>query len=94
MAQNLVDRLRLSGTEPQRTIEFQMVEVFVKPLGNNTCDAFQLFPYVHTVLLVGSDTVVIPALHEAYEHLSVFDPVSYSYASVELTLGQDVYHAI
>ncbi len=67
-----------------------LVEVIVKPLGDDTCDAFELFPYVHTVLNVGSDAVDIPALQEAYEHLSILDPVNYSYASVELIPGQDV----
>ena len=63
-------------------------------LGDNTCESFDVSPYIRDTLNVGSDIINVPQLQETYSYLSVLDPVQYSYSNVEKILGQDVYHAI
>ena len=51
-------------------------------------------PYVRETLNVGSDIIEVKSMQETYPHLAILDPVNYSYENIEMTLGQDVYHAI
>ncbi len=103
MSHSLAERLDVAGTDirlivnginTQKTVDTSMVTVTIHPLGDKTCDPFELSPYLSANLNVGSDTIDVPSLQEVYPHLSVLDPVNYSYAQVEIILGQDVYHAI
>ena len=71
-----------------------MTDVTEKPIAENTCESFQVSPYIRENLNIGSDIVDVPHLQETYPYLSVLDPVRYSYSNIEMILGQDVYHAI
>ena len=59
----------------------------VKPLGDNTCESFEVSPYIRDTLNVGSDIINIHQLPETYPFLSVLDPVQYSCSIVEKILG-------
>ena len=71
-----------------------MTDVTVKPMAENTCESFQVSPYIRENLNIGSAIVDVPHLQETYPYLSILDPVRYSYSNIEMILGQDVYHAI
>ena len=77
----------------KQVIDTLITDVTVKPLGDNSCDSFDVSPYVRDMLNVGCDIINVPQLQETYPYLSVLDPVQYSYSIVEMILGQDVYHA-
>ena len=71
-----------------------MTDVTVKSIAENTCESFQVSPYIREKLNIGSDIVDVPHLQETYPYSSVLEPVRYSYLNIEMILGQDVYHAI
>ena len=55
---------------------------------------FELTAFVKDELQVGFDTVNIPALQSKYPYLAPIKPIVYSYADVDLIIGQDSFHAI
>ena len=55
---------------------------------------FDLAAFVKDELKVGTDTVNIPALQSKYPYLAPIKPIMYSYADVDLIIGQDSFHAI
>ena len=81
------------GINTQQIIDTLVTDVTVKPIAENTCENFQVSPYIRENLKVGSVIVDVPHLQETYPYLSVLDPVRYSYSNIEMILGQDVYHA-
>ena len=81
------------GINTQQTIDTLVTDVIVKPLAENTCESFQVSPYIRENLNIGSDIVDVPHLQGTYPYLSVLDPVRYSYSNIEMILGQDVFHA-
>ena len=87
-------KLTVCGINTQQTIDTLVTDVTVKPIAENTCESFQVSPYIRENLNIGSDIVDVPHLQETYPYLSVLDPVRYSYSNIEMILGQDVYHAI
>ena len=87
-------KLTVCGINTQQTIDTLVTDVTVKPIAENTCENFQVSPYIRENLNIGSDIVDVPHLQETYPYLSVLDPVRYSYSNIEMILGQDVYHAI
>ena len=87
-------RLTVCGINAKQVIDTLITDVTVKPLGDNTCESFDVSPYTRDTLNVGSDIINVPQLQETYPYLSVLDPVQYSYSNVEMILGQHVYHAI
>ena len=86
--------MTVCGKNAKQVIDTLIADVTVKPLGDNTCESFDVSPYIRDTLNVGSDIINVPQLQETYPYLSVLDPVQYSYSNVEMILGQDVYHAI
>ena len=87
-------RLTVCGINTQQTIDTLVTDVTVKPIAENTCESFQVSPYIRENLNIGFDIVDVPYLQEIYPYLSVLYPVRYSYSNIEMILGQDVYHAI
>ena len=87
-------RLLVCGINTQQTNNTLVTDVTVKPVAENTCESFQVSPYIRENLNIGSDIVDVPQLQETYPYLSVLEPVQYSYSNIEMILGQDVYHAI
>ena len=55
---------------------------------------FELTAFVKDELKVGTDTVNIPPLQSKYPYLAPIKPIVYSYADVDLMIGQDSFHAI
>ena len=55
---------------------------------------FELTVFVKDELKVGTDTVNIPALQSKYPYLVPIKPIVYSYADVDLIIGQDSFHAL
>ena len=55
---------------------------------------FELTAFVKDELKVDTDTVNIPALQSKYPYLAPIKPIVYSYADVDLIIGQDSFHAI
>ena len=87
-------RLMVCGINTQQTIDTLVTDFTVKLKAENTCENFQVSPYIRENLNIGSDIVDVPHLQETYPYFSVVDPVRYSFSNIEMTLGQDVYHAI
>ena len=87
-------KLTVCRINAKQVIDTLITDVTVKPLGDNTCESFDVSPYIRDTLNVGSDIINVPQLQETYPYLSVLDPIQYSYSNVEMILGQDVYHAI
>ena len=55
---------------------------------------FELTAFVKDEFKVGTDTVNIPALQSKFPYLAPIKPIEYSYADVDLIIGQDSLHAI
>ena len=66
----------------------------MKPGEHQHFEPLTVNPFVRESLNVGADISNVQALQEIYPHLTVLDPVTYSYKDIEMILGQDVYHAI
>ena len=50
------------GINQQKTIDTDAVDVTIKPIGENTCDPFDVTPYLRDELNIGSDIIDIPRL--------------------------------
>ena len=87
-------KLTVKGINTEEVVDNRIVEVTVKPREHQDFEPFIINPFVKENLNVGSDIINVQALQETYPHLAVLDPVIYSYKDIEMTLGQDVYHAI
>ena len=57
-------------------------------------EAFTVRPYERETLNVDSNLIDVKSIQDTYPHLVVLDPVRYSYRSIDMIMGQDVYHAI
>ena len=55
---------------------------------------FDLTAFVKDDTKVGTDTVNIPALQSKYPYLAPIKPIVFSYADLDLIIGQDIFHAI
>ena len=87
-------KLSVKGINTEEVVDTRVAEITVKPKEYQDFEPFTLNPFVKESLNVGSDIINVQALREAYPHLAVLDPVTYSYKDIEMILGQDVYHAI
>ena len=87
-------KLTVKGINTEEVVDTKLVELIVTPRDNQAFEPFKVSPYVNEDLNVGADVINVKALQETYPHLAVLDPVTYCYGSIEMILGQDVYHAI
>ena len=87
-------KLTVKGMNTEEVLDNKLSEVTVTPRVNQAFEPFEVSPYVKEGLNVGADVINIKALWETYPHLAVLDPVTYCYETIEMILGQDVYHAI
>ena len=103
MSDSLAARLDLQGTalkvtvkgiNTEEIIDTKVVKLTVTPHKDQDFEAFTVRPYVRETLNVGSDIIDVKSIHENYPHLTVLDPLKYSYGNIEMILLQDVYHAI
>ena len=63
-------------------------------LSGASCYPLTVKPYVNEDLKVGTDTTDVELLETRYPHLQPISLKKYSYADVEMILGQDVFHSI
>ena len=87
-------KLTVKGINTEEVVDTKLVELIVTPRDNQAFEPFKESPYVKKDLNICADVINIKALQETYPHLAVLEPVTYCYGIIEMTLGQDVYHAI
>ena len=87
-------KLTVKGINTEEVFDARVAEDTVKLREHQDFEPFTINLFVKESLNVGSDKINVQALQETYPHLAVLDPVTYSYKDIEMTLGQDVYHAI
>ena len=87
-------KLTAKGINTKEVVDAKLVELTLTHRDNRAFEPFKVSPYVKEHLNVGADLINIKALQETYPHLAFLDPVTYCYGNIEMTLGQDVYHAI
>ena len=72
-----------------------MVELKLTPVhSGGSCSSFAIKPYVRDDLQVGTDVIDVESLKTMYPHLEPIPLKKYSYADVDMILGQDVFHFI
>ena len=72
-----------------------MVELKLTPVhSGGSCSPFTIKHYVRDNLSVGTDTIDVDRMKIKYPHLESVPLHKYSYADVDMILGQDVFHFI
>ena len=72
-----------------------MVELKLTPVhSSGPCSPFAIKTYVKENLRVGTDTIDVDYLITKYPHIERISLNKYSYADVDMILGQDVFHFI
>ena len=88
-------KLTVHGINSHQVVETQMVELKLTPVhSSGSCSPFAMKPYVRKNLSVGTDTIDIDYLKTKYPHLEPISLNKYSYADVDMILGQDVFQFI
>ena len=86
--------MSVSGINSQGTLATLAVKVKLKSADIESDECFDIEPYLKKYLHVGSDVIDVASLQEVYAHLQPLKPLRYSYAEVEMIIGQDAFHAI
>ena len=104
ISSRLADKLNAKGTPTKLTVHginchqvvnTQMVELKLTPVhSGGSCSSFTIKPYVRDDLQVGTDVIDVESLKTMYPHLEPIPLKKYSYADVDMILGQDVFHFI
>ena len=104
ISSRLADKLTVKGTPTKLTVHginchqvvnTQMVELKLTPVhSGGSCSSFAIKPYVRDDLQVGTDVIDVESLKTMYPHLEPIPLKKYSYADVDMILGQDVFHFI
>ena len=88
-------QLTVHGINSDQVVDTQIVELKMTPLlSGGTCSNFAVKPYVRDDLKVGTDITDVDKLKTDYPHLEPIAISKYSYADVEIILGQDMFHSI
>ena len=88
-------QLTVHGINSNQVVDTQMVELKLTPVhSGGSCSPFVVKPYVREDLSVGTDFIDVDFLKTKYPHLEPIALKKYSYADVEMILGQDVFHSI
>ena len=88
-------KLTVHGINSNQVVDTQLVELKLTPVhSGGSCSPFVVKPYVREDLKVGTDTIDVELLKTKYPHLQPISLKKYSYADVEMILGQDVFHSI
>ena len=88
-------KLTVHGINSQQVVDTQMVELKLTPVhSGGSCSPFTIKPYVRDNLSVGTDTIDVDRMKTKYPHLEPVPLHKYSYADVDMILGQDVFHFI
>ena len=86
--------MTVSGINSQETLATLAVKVKLKPADIESDESFDIELFLKKYLHVGSDVIDVASLQEVYPHLQPLKPLRYSYAKVEMIIGQDAFHAI
>ncbi|XP_063728551.1 uncharacterized protein LOC134856114 [Symsagittifera roscoffensis] len=86
--------LTVNGINTTTVVKTKQVQTKVSSNFDGFEYIFELTALVKDELKVGTDTVNIPALQSKYPYLAPIKPIVYSYADVDLIIGQDSFHAI
>ena len=88
-------KLTVHGINSQQVVDTQMVELKLTPVhSGGSCSPFTIKPYVRDNLSVGTDTIDVDRMKTKYPYLEPVPLHKYSYADVDMILGQDVFHFI
>ena len=88
-------KLTVHGINSKQLIDTERVELKLTPVhSGGSCKTFPVTPYVRGVLKVGNDIIDADKLKTTYPNLEPIPLSKYSYADVEMILGQDVFHCI
>ena len=88
-------KLTVDGINSNQVVDTQLVELKLTPVHSSvSCSPFEVKPYVREDLEVGTDIIDVEFLKTKYTHLPPISLKKYSYANVEMILGQDVFHSI
>ena len=88
-------KLKVHGINFHQVVNTQMVELKLTPVhSGGSCSSFAIKPYVRDDLQVGTDVIDVESLKTVYPHLEPIPLKKYSYADVDMILGQDVFHFI
>ncbi|XP_063717837.1 uncharacterized protein LOC134844942 [Symsagittifera roscoffensis] len=86
--------LTVNGINTTTVVKTKQVQMKVSSNFDGFEYIFELTAFVKDELKGGTDTVNIPALQSKYPYLAPIKPIVYSYADVDLIIGQDSFHAI
>ena len=88
-------KLTVHGINSNQDVDTQLVQLKLTPVhSGGYCSPFVVKPYVREDLKVGTGTIDVELLKTKYPHLQPITLKKYSYADVEMILGQDVFHSI
>ena len=88
-------KLTVHGINSLQNVNTLMVELKLTPVNSGgSCSSFAIKPYVRDDLQVGTDVIDVESLKTMYPHLEPIPSKKYSYADVDMILGQDVFHFI
>ena len=88
-------KITVHGINSNQVVDTQLVELKLTPVhSGGSCSPFVVKPYVREDLKVGTDTIDVELLKTKFPHLQPISLKKYSYADVEVILGQDVFHSI
>ena len=88
-------KLTVHGIKSNQVVDTQLVELKLTPVhSGGSCSPFVVRPYVREDLKVGTDTIDVELLNTKYPHLQPISLKKYSYADVEMILGQDIFHSV
>ena len=104
MSEKSVKRLKLKGSPTtltvggsnfQQTLHTQIVDLKLTPVhSGDSRAALSIKPYVRKDLNIGTDTIDVAKLKQQYPNLEPVTLSKYSYADVEMILGQDKFYLI
>ena len=86
--------LTVNGINTTTVVKTKQVQMKVSSNFDGFEYTFELTAFVKDELKVGTNTVNNPALQSKYSYLAPIKPMVYSYADVDLKIGQDSFHAI
>ena len=88
-------KLTVHGINSQQQIDTETVKLKLTTVhSGGSCSSFPVKPFVRNDLQLGNDFIDRDNLKAKYPHLESISLSKYSYADVEMILGQDVFHAI
>ena len=94
-AKGLPTKLTVLAINCHQVVNTQMVELKLTPVhSGGSCSSFAIKQYVRVDLQVGTDVIDVESLKTMYPHLEPIPLKKYSYADVDMILGQDVFQFI